>query len=401
MYGLDSYQIALAKEKVTKNRFFLDNNYVKIGGKDFALSQFVKNSYINPDRYIAEIQHRAWSIYQYASERKLKNIFLTITLPSEWHKTKTITTKRGTKKTVKNARYNELNTPKNGAKELSKLFRKFMDDRSFRDIPKKDRVYFRVNEPHKNGTPHLHASIFVPEDKVDRIVKAFKRKFDMKTNKIETNIWNPVNYLMKYVLKTLDDLRFDIDNFSELTLWYIYHGISRIYTSRTFAPLEVYRVLGGRFDLLSLTQLLRDKNIEIYVDPDTNKVMQILEYVDNVGFVPIWTKKPTEKLEELDNAEKVPSKWKQPAKKTKIPVYIDEELYFWDFEHLTPSRPSYPVPKYMSDQQLHSYYNNLDVDDVSMLHFGITQNEYRIRFTDQEIHSLDDFSIDFDERYGF
>ena len=63
------------------------------------------------------------------------------------------------------------------------------------------KIYFRVTEPHKDGTPHIHVSLFVPEDRVSSIVTVLKRLYPAPLGKVETNINSPVSYLMKYILK--------------------------------------------------------------------------------------------------------------------------------------------------------------------------------------------------------
>ncbi len=167
--------------------------------------------------------------------------------------------------------------------------------RAYRNIPKDDRVYFRVFEPHKDGTPHLHASIFIPEFAIDGFVESVKRwakKHGLKKAqiKIETKIKNPVAYLMKYILKTFDDLRNDKDNLTDLTLWYIVHGINRFYTSRTLINLEIYRKFRGSHDLLEITKMYRDNEITILVDTVTKKTVMIYDQ-HNV----IYTKRPYKK----------------------------------------------------------------------------------------------------------
>jgi len=219
-YGLTKYQIQKSKEKLLKNKDFMYSNGIHLDNKIIPFSDFVANSYMNADRYIAELQHRAWSIFDYAKEKKLSNVFITLTLPSHWHPKKTfknrlirnksfagrkyITTIKGYK--ILNCHvkqnFNGLTfepvldfsqtvyfyTPRNASVELSEMFKKLRDDRSYRSIEKDDRVYLRVTEPHKDGTPHLHISLFVPADKVDPIVKAVNRLFPAPLSKVETNV---------------------------------------------------------------------------------------------------------------------------------------------------------------------------------------------------------------------
>ena len=281
-YGLSSYQIDKAKKKLQFNKEFMASNGIQIDDKIVPFADFVSNSYMNSDRYIAELQHRAWSVFDYAKDRDLKNIFITFTLPTEWHetkqkskvdKTRIFNKKFGGRKYIKiktkqGNNYNLINahasykipfldvdldftntidkyTPRNASKELTKMFKKIFDDRACKSVDKDDRCYFRVTEPHKGGTPHVHMSLFVPSDKVKSIVRSVNRLFPAPLSKVETEVNSPVSYLMKYVLKTLDDLRNDNDKITNLTLWYLYHGISRFYTSRTFVSLDVYRKLNG------------------------------------------------------------------------------------------------------------------------------------------------------------
>ena len=254
-YGLTEYQIKKAKEKLEFNQSYMKNNGVQVDNKIIPFADFVSNSYTNADRYIAELQHRAWSIYDYAKSKKLDNIFFTLTLPSKWHKFKTINHKlvpnrkfAGRKYMCTINNFKILNahvtgykfdglgfepildfsktidkyTPRNASKELSKMLKRFFDDRSYKNINKADRCYFRVTEPHKNGTPHIHMSLFVPNESKHFIIKALTRLFPEPLGKIETDVISPVSYLMKYVLKTLDDLREEESETSNLTLWYLY-----------------------------------------------------------------------------------------------------------------------------------------------------------------------------------
>ena len=82
---MSKYQINKANDKLKFNKEFMQSNGVQVDNKIIPFADFVQNSYTNADRYIAELQHRAWSVYEYAKDRDLKNIFFTLTLPSKWH----------------------------------------------------------------------------------------------------------------------------------------------------------------------------------------------------------------------------------------------------------------------------------------------------------------------------
>ncbi len=400
-YGMTKYQINKAYEKLRFNYDFMKNNGVHIDNKMVPFADFVVNSYMNSDRYVAELQHRAWSIYEYAEERGLKNIFITLTLPSEWHPKKTIN-----KKLVNNPKFGgrsyictinkvsfinahvvqrvpfvepELDfsqtidkyTPRNGSKELSRSLKRLFDDRSFKNIDKDDRCYFRVTEPHKDGTPHLHISLFVPENKVESIVKALNRLFPAPLGKVETNVLSPVKYLMKYVLKTLDDLREEGSEISNLTLWYLYHGISRFYTSRTFVALEVYRKLNGMYTLRSLTDDYRSGDLAVYINPKTRDITGI----ENEYGV-IYTPKPVNWYEKLNSEYtyfegEFESVYKEKQHK-QIDVYVDGEHFIYYNKEL--KKPMQSFVDMSSPELLHYFENKIDIDTVDINHYNYIQS---------------------------
>jgi len=356
MYGFDQHKRKIAKDKIRNMKFFLDNNFIKFGDTEVPYSNFFKNAFINPNRYIAEIQNRVWSIFNYATSHNLVNVFCTLTLPSEFHRLKTL--KSG--KIVRNKNFIALNTPKVSSKFLSKMVKKILDSNFYKDIPKEYRCYFRITEPHKDGTPHLHISFFIPEDKVDGFVKLFTRHFPEPLGKIETKVDNPVSYLMKYVLKTLDDLRYGEDNISDLTLWYVYWGICRIYTSRTLISLDVYRVLGGRYSINELSVMYKEKCLSVYVNPDTNKVIQIFD-----EFGRIWVKKMPFGLDFAMRKDAKPC-LKKHIKPIKIQIFSKDGRLINPVQKPIAHRKNY---------DLMQYYNSLNPDLCNLQHFNLVRNE--------------------------
>lgn len=400
-YGLTKYQIQKSKEKLLKNKEFMYQNGIHLDDKIIPFADFVANSYMNADRYIAELQHRAWSIYDYAKEKKLSNVFITLTLPSHWHPKKTykgrlirnkqfagrkyITTIKGYK--ILNChvkqKFNGLTfepvldfsqtvdfyTPRNASAELSEMFKKLRDDRSYKNIEKDDRVYLRVTEPHKDGTPHLHISLFVPADKVESIVKACNRLFPAPLSKVETNVQSPISYLMKYILKTLDDLREDSDKITNLTLWYLYHGICRFYTSRTFVSLEVYRKLNGMYTLLDLTKAYNEEDVNVYIDTQTKQIKRI----DNEHGT-IYTQKPVNWANKLDDVSYLESQFEtiyKDKEAKQIDVIIDGETFV--FFKNTLKKPK-TMPYQMNSLQLWEYFEGLDVETCDLKHYAYTKN---------------------------
>ena len=441
MYGLTKKDKNDVLKKMEFHREYLQSHYIQVGGKKEPLIGFFKNTYINQDRYIAELQHRVWSLVEYAKGKSLVNVFLTLTLPTEYHPTRTL----GNGKIVKNPKfannhiviydietkerstsyekmhfkfYKSTNrvrfsgkvtkvsllpsdyTPKKGSKKLTDMFQDIRSDRSFRDIDSDNRIYFRVTEPHKSGTPHIHISLWIPEENVSKFVKAVHRFYpapraDVATSYIpsefklfekgykQSGSWMPayklsedstgyirlqiedtIGYLMKYIYKSLDDLRED-KGVTELTMWYIHHGLCRFYTSRTLMSLDVYRSLGGMFSLLALTSHYKDEEIVVYLDMETRKP-RVIEWNGSV----LWSKQDYE-LKEFDKYDGVglgsASVIVDKHSNTAIPLEIDGENYYLVGNEyiLSSSSPIKDVNK-MKSLELWTYYNSLDYSDSSL-----------------------------------
>jgi len=365
MYGLTKENRVEVLNKIEKQKDFLSSHYIVMDGSKVKLSSFFKNTFINSDRYVAELQHRVWSLVEFAKDRNLVNIFLTLTLPSEYHRKKTlrsgkiirndkfanshlklydITTKE--KATFYNRLVIKFYKTKNltkwtgkvekvsldvkdympipASKELTRMWEKIRKDRAWQSLSKEDRVYFRVTEPHKDGTPHLHISIWIPKSSVSKIISSIQRLYpaplsDISTSYIPENydlygevykkspgdkscirvkIDDAISYLMKYIYKTLDDLR-DKKGITDITMWYIYHGICRFYTSRTLISLNIYRPLSSKYgySLLDLTYSYCSDTISVLIDPESREP-KLIQYEDII----IWNKKRFE-LKSFSNNE--------------------------------------------------------------------------------------------------
>jgi hypothetical protein len=276
IYGLTLYDYKQVQEKIKKQNSFLEYNYIydKISNTRIPLKDLVISANHNPNRYHALIQNRINTLTNEAKEKNLSPIFMTLTLPSEFHKMKM---DKKTKTLIANPKYNYV-VPKEAVKHLTKMFSRLRHDRSLKELTKDERIYFRVNEPHKNGTPHTHVLLFVPKSSTDRVVSAFKRLFDNKANDIQTDIKNATSYVMKYINKTLPLSK--KENLSKkdkyINAWYSKHRIIRFNCSKTLAPLSLYRLLHERFNLKELTYLVRKKSLAIFVlQTNRDKIMEI------------------------------------------------------------------------------------------------------------------------------
>jgi len=369
MYGMTETMINKAKYKVKCNKAFMASHGIELDDKIIPFKDFVSNSYVNSDRYIAELQHRSHS--------------------------------------------------------------------SYRKINKDDRCYFRVTEPHKNGTPHLHISFFMPKENTEAFVNSINRLFPAPASKIVLDVDSPVHYLMKYILKTLDDLRGDSDKLTALTLWYIYHGISRFYTSRTFVALDIYRKLNGMYTLNELKTGHDNQEISIFYYSGTKEIASICNefgiiYIPKSRIGAMSIKNWEEKMEEYEFMKSIdPSsdleipvpqivdiknpQWRQdmenedntyyeyefePIKmvhKTPMVTYLEQdnkkyivnqgsikevdiscpltgEVFVFDLKQRTMLKEIKKKPYQMSDMSLLSHFDNLDIDAVNPHYYANTHN---------------------------
>lgn len=276
-YGLTQGDYELVENKKRKQNEFLCLNYLydKISGTKIYLHDLVVSANHNSDRYHALIQNRINSLTSEAKEKNLKPIFMTLTLPSEYHRFRV---NKITKKLELNPKYNDV-TPREAVKRLTKMFAKLRQDRSLKELSKDERIYFRVNEPHKSGTPHTHILMFIPKDRIKRVVNAFKRLFNNRANDIKTKLRNAASYVMKYINKTLPlSKKEKLSNKEKyLNTWYSKHRIIRFNSSRTLAPLKIYRLVYEKFSLIELTKLVKKKALKIFetINQKTNKIMEI------------------------------------------------------------------------------------------------------------------------------
>ncbi|MCK9374089.1 MAG: replication endonuclease [Sulfuricurvum sp.] len=271
-YGLNENDLVTVREKLQRQRNFLEFSYVsnKQTGQTFSLKDCIVSSNHNPQRYYGEIQNRINTLEREATNAGLTPIFLTMTLPSEFHEMK-----QHNGKLVPNPKYNGT-TPKEAVKILTKQFAKLRQDRSLKELTKAQRMYYRVNEPHKDGTPHTHILLFIPKDRIDRVEVAFNRLFLQVGNKFEKNIKSASSYIMKYINKTLPMSKEQISETDQyINAWYVKHRVNRFCSSRSMAPMYLYRLLSHRFSLYGLTQVRKGDSLQVLARLDDDKIMEI------------------------------------------------------------------------------------------------------------------------------
>ncbi|WP_170000102.1 hypothetical protein [Campylobacter sp. RM9328] len=370
MYGITEADKVFLKNKLENQKRYLDNNFLYINGKNIPYSHFYFSSWHNSNRYIAELNNRVSSLNDYAEKEGLKPIFAVLTLPSEYHRQKMITLKSGRSKLVYNKKYinDDKHSVKSGSNKLQFLVRSIMNSKHFRNIPPKQRCYISTKEPHLDGTCHLNLLVFVPEEYLNDCVSAIKSRFLDTHSKVETNINNPTAYIMKYIFKTLDDLRQnpELENLTDITFWYLKHHIRRFTMSKTFVSLEIYRKLNGRIGLISLTKNYNKGLITVIIDPETKKPVQIFD-----EFGELWQKIKIPKVCNNTPYKMNDKNISKRFKELQLLNYIDE-LFGSDNKNIKCLN-RIPINR-MSNFELVNYYHNLDLENINLQHLGYVEN---------------------------
>ena len=379
MYGISETDKIFLKTKLENQKKFLDSNFFMVNGEYVPYSNFYFSSWHNSNRYIAELNNRVASLNDYALSQGLCPIFAVFTLPSEYHKQKLITLKSGKKKLVYNKKYidDDKHSVSAGASKLQALVRSIMNSLHFRSLSQNQRCYITTKEPHLDGTCHLNLLVFVPKENLDKCVSAIKDRFLDTHSRVETDIKNATSYVMKYIFKTLDDLRQnpDLDNLTDISYWYLKHKIRRFTMSQTFISLEIYRKLNGIIDLISLTKNYNKGLVTVVVDPDTKKPLKIFD-----EFGELWQKtriiKDSNTIKRYENASDDIKNFGNTLKQKQV-LKICDELF------KTEKRVK-PVSK-MRDYELVNYYQSLG-GDVNVQHLAYVENLMLDRELDNFTH---------------
>ena len=208
-----------------------------------------------------------------AQKKGLTPLFLTLTLPSKYHKYKTIKVRKDYVKLIKNKNFDENFENENvdhirlGYKILSKFFRSLVKnfeikEKVFDEIEEKeiyvrksiDLKYIKVVEPHSSFTLHLHSLIYIDPEHVVRFKTYFYKKVKkwQKDGKIGDQVKLEIlkkedrgaSYLLKYLQKYFKITKsnekkkeFELRNAKILYGWKLKHKI-RIFTSSRIVPIS-------------------------------------------------------------------------------------------------------------------------------------------------------------------
>ncbi|MFX4278212.1 replication endonuclease [Aliarcobacter butzleri] len=197
---------SIKKEKQQSN-FFKNQQNLKNTKTGEVLS--LKYSFDSKQKeYVKTIEQKVNALVSIAIEQDLKPIFITLTVPSEFHPFKTL--KNGF--IIENKKYKFVKLDDaivEAYQELKTIYRTFY--KRLKNYSK-NIYYIKVVEPHKSLIPHIHLLLFVEEELLTntkklffKIYKEFKlKKVDYDEKILVQNINKPVGYIMKYIIKTLN-----------------------------------------------------------------------------------------------------------------------------------------------------------------------------------------------------
>ena len=286
MFGLDEADFSIVKQKIDKQRKFLqDYKFVNSFGEERNLLSVSKSANFS-STYYAEVANRTNTIHMLSIKHELVPVFLTITLNGCFRKAlvgnfATFTTKDIRSLPIEQKQKLNEGVPfsiRDLVNVLNHNFHKFT--MRFRNAYKGDVFqYIRTFEPHKkDGVPHIHALIYAPRHTIPYLLKIYKDVFyapqnlrnerltaaqiaNGEINGFQTSINNATGYVMKYITKTFINFN-ETDDINEVQAWFIKHKIRRFLSSQNPIPLWVYRKINfikGLRDLGNLN-ILKDFN---------------------------------------------------------------------------------------------------------------------------------------------
>jgi len=234
-----------------------------------------KGKYSVVGSYDSEWHNRQSYLYNtfkidYINDSAIRNnkvpIFLTLTLPSEYHPS--------------SKKYNSELTVVDGKNKLMEIWRRVYNGFYVDRVKNTDLDFVKVIEPHKSWVPHLHAIVYVPLEFVDRFKKhLFKsikyynlKQYDVKTLDVASYA---STYLLKYVDKTLD-------SDAVIRGWKSYYSLGKSIFSTSALDIGIDRDIFRRVsDFIKYDP--KDKENNVYFRQILNKIYVEKTLIDEFG----------------------------------------------------------------------------------------------------------------------
>lgn len=432
LYGVKPSDKKKIDAKIEFQKEYLKNAFVNINDESYiSLLDCNFSANLKPEQYHGEMFNRVKTIQDYAKELGYDTpVFITLTPPSYLKPLRTVEIKKDKLyKVVDNPKFIGFENYVDCTREYNSFYwTKFLRQRMFTELKAKfgERlIYMRTCEPQIDGSLHTHIMAFVPKEYKDRFINLVKGYFktitDVKTD-FDEDIGGVIAYILKYILKSFTNGK--DGSLDDVGYWYAKHQIRRFTTSRTLVPMSIYRKLRHKEeyrDLMEMTKYYKIGRIQIEVTydkwklycKDINKITSKDYHIASIAVISgdgieiefdlVYEKNENVSLYFIEyNAKntkplKVPINKPKPKQKDNlVPVYVDGVHRFVNVGN--ELRPLIIVPAFMRDFQLLRYYYSLNPENenVSLVHYGITQNECIKRgLIDGKIQSLNDFNLDF------
>ncbi len=200
------YKYSLQKEKQQSNFLKNQQNLKNIKTGEILTLQYSFD--YKQKEYVKTTEQKVNALVSLAVAQDLLPIFITLTVPTEYHPYKTL--KNGTTIKNQNFKYKKIDDAIIEAyQKLRRIYRAFYKRLKSNS---KNIYYIKITEPHKSLIPHMHILLFVQREQQQntkklflKIYKNFKlQRIDYDESILNDNLNNAVAYIMKYVLKTLN-----------------------------------------------------------------------------------------------------------------------------------------------------------------------------------------------------
>ena len=313
-------------------------------------------------------------------------------------------------------------------------------------------TFIRVTEPHKDGVPHFHVLFYLPERFMTPLYFHFRNFFPApqnhkiisyarngrkaaylssdvyETQGFQWKINSVAGYILKYILKTFRNVK-ENKEIDYLQAWYVFNRVPRLVTSNTLVPQDVYTkssVLDDDWYYLTEIRkdayycLNRDFDFFVFDDLQGRRILYDSGYyrLTHHGYVVkefgtksfFWYVSPPESYSPLLISSDYHLSRLHRKKKSKyvyhmgddvsniLRVIVDGREYWALPNDLRLRHPDFlkPVAR-LSTLSLYEHWQNFDFDLYDPKRFGLIQNELIKRgVIDGELHSLDDFGVDFE-----
>lgn len=200
------YKYSLKKEKQQTN--YLKNQQSLKNIKTGEVLTLKYSFDFKQKEYVKTLEQKVNALVSLAVEQNLSPIFITLTVPSEFHPFKTLKNEV----IVENKKYKFVKLDDaiiEAYQKLKTIYRTFYKRLKNHS---KNIYYIKITEPHQSLIPHMHILLFVQREQQQNVKKLFLKiykeyklqRIDYDESVLNDNLKNAVAYIMKYILKTIN-----------------------------------------------------------------------------------------------------------------------------------------------------------------------------------------------------